>query len=125
MTGNFLLDALSAGDLDRIRPYLEPITLRLGDVVYAPGDGVTHVWFPLSGLLSVVSVLVDGTHVEGSAVGREAPSGSSRPDDHPDGSPGLRIPARRYRQASDSSAPLRKAVKQHIEAPCVRPVGRP
>jgi len=124
MTGNFLLDTLAKDDLDRIGADLNPVTLRPGDVLYDPGDDVTHVWFPLSGMLSVVSVLIDGTHVESSSVGRESGVGfieacgggvihsmiitqmEAR---------ALRIPVNRYREAFDSSVSLRRAVSQHVE----------
>ncbi|MCS6624953.1 Crp/Fnr family transcriptional regulator [Roseibacterium beibuensis] len=124
MIGNFLLDALAPDDLDRIRPHLKPVDLNLGEVVYEPGDDVSHVWFPLSGMLSIVSVLIDGTHVESSAVGRESAVGfieacgggvsHSLIITQMEGR-GLRVSAARYREAFDSSACLRKAVSQHIE----------
>ncbi|HWQ87359.1 Crp/Fnr family transcriptional regulator [Brevundimonas sp.] len=124
MLGNFLLDALEPDDLARLRPHLSPVELKAGDIIYSPGDEVAQVWFPLGGLLSILSVLIDGTQVESSVVGRESAVGfveacgggvshsliisqmSGR---------ALRAPAARYREAFNESVQLRKAVNQHIE----------
>lgn len=124
MASNFLLDALSPDDLERLRPHLAPVRFDVGDSIYQPGDEVTHVLFPLHGLCSIVTVLRDGSHVETSAVGRESAVGfieacgggvsHSLAIAQMSGD-GLRVPAVRYRAAFDASRPLRKSVSQHIE----------
>lgn len=124
MLGNFLLDALRPDDLARLRPYLSPVELQAGDIIYSPEDEVTQVWFPLGGLLSIISVLTDGTQVESSVVGRESAVGfieacgggvSHSLIISQMGGPALRAPAVRYRESFDESIQLRKGVNQHIE----------
>jgi len=124
MLGNFLLDALAPDDLARLRPHLSPVELEAGDIIYSPEDEVAQVWFPLGGLLSILSVLVDGTQVESSVVGRESAVGFVEACGggicrsliiSQLGGAALRVPAARYREAFNESAQLRKAVNQHIE----------
>lgn len=124
MASNFLLDALASQDLERLRPRLTPVTFSVGDVVYEPEDGVTHVWFPLSGLCSIVSMLLNGAHIESSAVGRESGVGfieacggglSHSLYIVQMAGKALRAPAEAYRTAFDASKALRKTVGQHIE----------
>jgi CRP-like cAMP-binding protein len=52
-------------------PFLEPITLARGDVLYYPQDPVSHVYFPNSGTVSVVATFADGGSVEVGVVGNE------------------------------------------------------
>lgn len=124
MLGNFLLDALDPDDLARLRPHLSRIDLQPGDIIFSPEDEVTQVWFPLGGLLSIISVLIDGSQVESSVVGRESAVGfveacgggiSHSLIISQLGGPALRAPAARYREAFNESIQLRKAVNQHIE----------
>jgi len=124
MASNFLLDALDPADLERLRPCMHRVRLEQGDVIFEPGSEVTHVWFPLSGICSIVTVLLDGSHVETSAVGRESALGfieacggetcHSLVNVQMAGE-ALRVPAPHYREAFNSSLSLRKAVAQHIE----------
>jgi CRP-like cAMP-binding protein len=68
---NQILKRLPPEEYQRLSPHLEPITLSLGDVLYYPQDPTTHVYFPNSGTLSVVSTLEDGGTVEIGVVGNE------------------------------------------------------
>lgn len=124
MLGNFLLDALEPDDLARLRPYLSPVELRVGDIIYSPEEEVAQVWFPLGGLLSIISVLINGAQVESSVVGRESGVGfieacggglSHSLIISQMGGRALRAPAARYREAFNASIHLRRAVNQHIE----------
>lgn len=124
MTGNFLLDSLSEGDLARLRPHMTEVDLAMGEVLYEPDDPVDHAYFPISGLLSIISVLINGDHIESSAVGRESGVGfieacgggvSHSQVVAQIGGRAYRIPVQRYREAFDASLDLRKAIGQHIE----------
>lgn len=68
---NFLLAALSGLDLERITPYLEQLTLRLGDVLYEAGDLQHYVYFPVSAIVSMHHELENGGSAEVANVGRE------------------------------------------------------
>ncbi len=68
---NALLRSLLPGDLDRLRPHLQAVELRSGDVLYEMEDKVGWVYFPGVGLLSVITVMASGAAIETSIVGRE------------------------------------------------------
>lgn len=57
---NHLLAALPDAEFDRWRPQLEPVTLKLGQVLYESGKRMTHVYFPTSAIVSLLYVLEDG-----------------------------------------------------------------
>ncbi|MBA3779959.1 MAG: Crp/Fnr family transcriptional regulator [Chloroflexi bacterium] len=75
-TSNRLLASISPADRLRLAPHLEPVSLRLGDVIYEPDAPLRHVYFPGSGLLSVVAAAEDGSEVEVSTIGREGVFGA-------------------------------------------------
>ena len=74
-TGNRILDALPRRDFERLHAHLEPVPLKLKQVLYRPGDKMPFVYFPVSGMLSVVSLLQDGSAVEVGTVGEEGLAG--------------------------------------------------
>ena len=69
---NRLLAALSPRVFDRLRPDFEPVPLRFRDVLQEPNGSIPYVYFPSSGVVSVV-VAPDGRGggVEVGLVGRE------------------------------------------------------
>lgn len=71
---NRLLGALLSEDLDRILPSLESVPLVDGMPIYEPNKPITHVYFPISGVVSLVSEMREGT-VEVGAIGREGMTG--------------------------------------------------
>jgi CRP-like cAMP-binding protein len=68
---NQILKQLLLEEYERLSPYLEPVTLSRGDVLYYPQDPVSHVYFPNSGTVSVVATFADGGGVEVGVVGNE------------------------------------------------------
>ncbi len=71
-TGNNLLDSLRARELALLRPHLEDWRGGAGQVIYEPGDEVTHAYFPCgASLVCFVVTLDDGHAVEAAMVGRE------------------------------------------------------
>jgi CRP-like cAMP-binding protein len=69
---NLILAALPAGVFDRLRPYLKPVTLPLGNVIYESGVKLDHVYFPVPGcIISMLYVLEDGSSAEIAVVGDE------------------------------------------------------
>lgn len=68
---NRLLDALSAADQAVLAPDLTLVRLPFRTTLHEPGDETPFVHFPDSGVLSVLTVLVDGTTVELGHVGNE------------------------------------------------------
>ena len=68
---NQLLCALPEEDMARWRPHLEPVELRLGQVLYEPGSALGHVYFPADAIVSLLYVTEDGDSAEIAVVGHE------------------------------------------------------
>ena len=71
---NRLLAALAAEDLERFLPSLESVPLVDGMPIYEPNKPIAHVYFPISGVISLVSEMSEGT-VEVGTIGREGMTG--------------------------------------------------
>jgi CRP-like cAMP-binding protein len=74
---NRILAALPDGDRKGLFPYLEQVSLRAGDVLFAPGDRVRQIYFPITSLVSMLAMMEDGTTVEAGVVGNEGVVGIS------------------------------------------------
>lgn len=68
---NFLLDALTPAEKDRLFPHLEWIELELGDVLYDTNERQHYVFFPTDAIVSLLYVTEDGSSAEVSMVGNE------------------------------------------------------
>ena len=68
---NRLLLALPSRDLKRIMPELEQIRCQRGQVLMDADSSLDHVFFPDSGVISVVAVYSDGSVIEMATIGRE------------------------------------------------------
>jgi CRP-like cAMP-binding protein len=75
--GNRLLAALPADERDALAPLLEPIPLRLGATLYEPGGKQAYVYFPASGIVSLLYVLENGASAEIAVTGNEGVVGIS------------------------------------------------
>ena len=74
---NRLLAALSRDEYRQLSPELEPFPLIFGELIYRPGAVVRHVYFPTSGIVSLLADVVDGGALEVGIVGREGMAGMS------------------------------------------------
>lgn len=74
---NQLLGALPDADLKRWLPDLELIDLPLGKVLYESGGIETNVYFPTSGIVSLLYVMKNGDAAEIAVVGNEGIVGIS------------------------------------------------
>src|SRR5450631_78792 len=72
---NRLLAAIEAASLARIAPHLEPVALKLGDVVCEAGGLLRHAYFPQGAVLSLLTVLENGSAIETANIGREGAFG--------------------------------------------------
>jgi CRP-like cAMP-binding protein len=72
---NRLLAALAPKTFDLMRPDLRSISLKQSRELYEPGDDIDQIYFPQSGLLSLLIVTNDGRFFEISTVGREGAVG--------------------------------------------------
>jgi CRP-like cAMP-binding protein len=68
---NHLLAVLPQAEMDRWAPHLEPVTLKLGQVLYESGKQMSHVFFPTTAIVSLLYVLEDGASAEIAVVGHE------------------------------------------------------
>ena len=68
---NHLLAALPAADYERLLPHLEPVTLPLGLVVFESGSKLRHLYFPASGIVSLLYAMEDGASTEIAVIGSE------------------------------------------------------
>jgi CRP-like cAMP-binding protein len=76
---NRLLAALPREDLDRLRPHLRAVDLPHGLLLLRPNKLIDHVYFPQSGMVSLVLTLEDGSAIEVGLVGREGMVGALAP----------------------------------------------
>jgi CRP-like cAMP-binding protein len=68
---NHILADLSSEALGRLAPFVELVSLPLGEVVYEAGDALQHVYFPTDSIVSLLCVMADGGSAEISLVGNE------------------------------------------------------
>lgn len=68
---NLMLGRLPQRDREMIAGHLEPFSLQIKRVIYDPDTVIEHVYFPQSGMVSLLAVFTDGTGVETSSIGRE------------------------------------------------------
>ena len=70
-SSNRLLAALPANVLATIQPHLKPADLAFGEVIAEAGSDVKRVYFPHSGIISLVVELDIGVMIETAMVGRD------------------------------------------------------
>lgn len=61
---NRLLSVLPPEEYDVLKSHLEPLSLARGDVLFQAGDAIRHIYFPNSGMVSLLSVTEQGQTVE-------------------------------------------------------------
>ena len=74
---NLLLAALPAADYEQISPHLELVEIGLGGSLYESGGHLQHVYFPVSGIVSLLYVTQGGNSAELAVVGAEGMIGVS------------------------------------------------
>jgi CRP-like cAMP-binding protein len=118
---NAILNSLSSADLDLLTARSDQVALKLGVVLYEPGDALEHVYFPTSGMISVVTTMETGDAVETGIIGREGVSCSAvigrtnamdRGMVQATGS-AIRVPVEVFLAAYDESKPFRDQVNRH------------
>jgi CRP-like cAMP-binding protein len=68
---NRILQALPAEDRNRLVRNMVPVSLPIKTVLFEPGEPIRAVYFPLGGVISLVTPLDDGAIVEVATVGNE------------------------------------------------------
>jgi len=122
--GNQLLAALPPPALDLLRRDLKDVTLDQGRVLFEPGSPLDTIYFPHTGLISLLVLTRDGGAIETGTVGREGAVGLH-------GTLGPRmsftrataqipgkfsvIPAARLSRLMDESSPIRALIQKYTE----------
>jgi CRP-like cAMP-binding protein len=70
-TDNYLLGALPTEVYERLVPHLVRLSFALGDVMYESGEWLKYVYFPISGIVSLVYTMSNGASAEMAVVGYE------------------------------------------------------
>jgi len=68
---NRLLAALPASEYERLAPYLQLVSLSINQVLYEPREPIKYVYFPIDSMVSLVSIMQDGSTIEVGIVGKE------------------------------------------------------
>ncbi len=76
-TRNHLFAALPHAERNRWLPRLEPVDLTLGQVLYESGGTLSHVYFPITAIVSLLYVMENGSSAEIAVVGNEGIVGVS------------------------------------------------
>jgi CRP-like cAMP-binding protein len=121
---NRLLASLSNADFAMIQPWLSATVLKQGTLLQEAGEPIESVYFPHSGMLSLLAVMADGIGVEIAMVGRESTAGAmagvglnraiSRTVVQLPGH-GSRISVPHFRNAVDQSNALKDLIIRHNE----------
>lgn len=72
---NRLLAALPTKEYQRLLPELEAVTLTFGDILFEPGDRLSHVYFPGNSIVSLLSAVEDRELLEVGLVGNDGMAG--------------------------------------------------
>lgn len=122
---NRLLATLPADDYALVSPYLTPIDLERGRLLYDPGDRIDTVYFPLDGVISLMTLMENGAAIESATIGREgalglmsavAPRQSLSRAIVQTPCRAQRISAIQLHEAWEKSAAMRDLVDRHTEA---------
>ena len=70
-----MLAAIPAEEYEGLRRLLEPYPLRTRETLEEAGDAPDYVYFPSSGIISVLTVLENGMMIEFATIGREGTTG--------------------------------------------------
>lgn len=71
MPENLLLAALPREERSRLGPFLEPVEVKLQQLIFAPNEPITHVYFPFDFVTSTVHEMRGGESVEVGLMGVE------------------------------------------------------
>ena len=122
---NLWIASLDAADRKRLEPHLAERAFAQGQMLYDAGEAVDQVWFPLNGVVSLMTVLPEDKMVETAAIGREGLIGvtcgpmnaraSSRAIAQIQGSAAC-CPGDVFTRALDESASMRNALSRFTES---------
>ena len=68
---NYLLAALPEDEFVRVQSKLEPVSLKLGEVLYESGDKMDYIYFPTTAIISMLYIMENGATAEIGIVGND------------------------------------------------------
>ena len=74
---NHLLAALPAEEFEALAAHLELVEMRLGRMLYGPGEQLQHAYFPTTSIVSLHYIVESGASAETASVGNEGVVGIS------------------------------------------------
>src|SRR5215510_16525151 len=74
---NRFLAILPPHDFSLLAPHLRTIALERGVMLHDVGEEIEHVYFPYTGMVSLVAVMRSGATVETATIGRSGVIGAS------------------------------------------------
>jgi CRP-like cAMP-binding protein len=74
---NLLLASLSQSDASALEPHLKHVPLEQEQILFEAGDSIQRVYFPTSGIISLVIALSTGEMIEAAMVGKDGIVGAS------------------------------------------------
>lgn len=121
---NRILAALSPEEYERLAPHLENVSLNLRQVLFRPDDEISHVHFPTTSIVSLLTDLADGSGMEVGLVGREGLVGISAILGGPETKvatvqgegEALRLRAGKLREEFQAGGTLQKALLRYTHA---------
>jgi CRP-like cAMP-binding protein len=76
-TQNLILAKLPPAELAAVSEDAERVAFATRDLLFESGDPITEVYFPVSAMISLLTVLSDGTSIEAMTIGYEGMGGMS------------------------------------------------
>lgn len=124
LTDNLLLAALPREEYACLAPHCTIVHLGASAPVYDVNEPIAQVYFPLTGVISVVALMADGAMVESGTIGREGMTGlpvfygaersplltfAQVPGDH------ARLPVAAFREAATPGTALYRLAQQFTQ----------
>lgn len=123
-SSNRLLDSLPPAESALLKLHLKTVKMVQGTLLQEPGDQIGYIYFPTSGMISLLAVMKQGNSVEVATVGREGAVGAmsgfgprhafTRAIVQVEGT-ALRISTAHFQEAMKKSASLRETVVRFNE----------
>jgi CRP-like cAMP-binding protein len=126
---NGFLDSLEPADIARLEPHLRDVALSRNELLSEAGRQIVDVHLPINCILSVITVMQDGSQVESRTIGRESGYGLL----HALGSPisyermvvqvsgrCFTLPLMTLRAVADESPQLTRCIVHHAQATLIQ-----
>lgn len=68
---NELLNQLPESEFSRLLPHIRLVSLNIGDELYALGEKINAIYFPITALISIAKEFPDGNSMDTATIGQE------------------------------------------------------